>query len=27
MEYTKDAAGTKMPGGKYLIGFNITRLW
>lgn len=26
-EYTKDDTGTKMPGGKYLLGFNITRLW
>jgi hypothetical protein len=26
-EYTKNEAGDKMPGGKYLLGFNITRLW
>ncbi|MBL0132585.1 MAG: hypothetical protein IPP79_00530 [Chitinophagaceae bacterium] len=25
--YTKDAAGTKVKGGQFLIGFNITRLW
>lgn len=27
IEYVKDAAGNKTPGGKYLLGFNITRLW
>jgi hypothetical protein len=26
-DYTKDNAGTKVSGGKYLLGFNITRLW
>lgn len=26
-DYTKDDAGTKVAGGKYLLGFNITRLW
>lgn len=26
-EYTKNEAGDKMSGGKYLLGFNITRLW
>ncbi|OIR05092.1 hypothetical protein GALL_129080 [mine drainage metagenome] len=25
--YTKDAAGTTVQGGKFLLGFNITRLW
>jgi hypothetical protein len=27
LDYTKDDAGTKVSGGKYLLGFNITRLW
>lgn len=26
-DYTKDDTGTKVQGGKYLLGFNITRLW
>ena len=25
--YTKDNAGTRVQGGSYLLGFNITRLW
>jgi hypothetical protein len=25
--YTNDATGTKVKGGQFLIGFNITRLW
>jgi hypothetical protein len=26
-KYTDDATGTEVKGGKFLIGFNITRLW